>query len=163
MYADGAIRALEADEVAQDVRIPEMFVQVVGIEDKRSALAYGTARAPGVAQQDQTVRIAHGYRDAARRVVHRIQNGQVIRADFGRAVQRAVRVQSWIPLVGRDLIVQIHMWISPVPHRDNNVTLETLWSGWFRRNCAAGDAIGPVRVHLQSTGAECVHSAGHVA
>ena len=60
-------------------------------------------------------RIAHGMHDLGRDVPHRIEHRNAIGAFFGRAVDRAVRVDGGFALVGRDLVVQIGGRAAPVP------------------------------------------------
>ena len=107
------------------------------------------------------LRIANGQLHLARRVVRRIDDGQVIATLFERSVDGAVGVHGRIPLVARDVIVQIDLGICPVPHRDDDVplpALRTRRSG--RRQLSVGNPIGPVRVHRQRALAANLREAG---
>ena len=110
------------------------------------------------------VRIANRQGHLAGRVSHRVQDGHVIRAGLERSVDRAVGVDRGIALVGGSLVVEIRRRIGPVPLRDHDVTLFTLWSGRNRRHFAGGDPIGPIREHLQRPrGAQSVEPTHHAA
>ena len=59
-------------------------------------------------------------------------------------------VHGGIPLVGRDLVVEVHLRVGPVPLGDDDVPLLALRPGWrLRWQFAGEDPIGPVREHLQ--------------
>ena len=100
-------------------------------------------------RRGRRARIAHGQLHLADRVADRIENGQVVGAELQRSVDEAVGVERGIPSVGRDLVVEIRLGVSPVPLRDDDVALESLRSRRRRRQLAFGDAIGPVGEHRQ--------------
>src|SRR5262249_31014873 len=67
-----------------------------------------------------------------------------------RAVDGAVRIDERIALVARDLVVQVHLRIGPVPHRHDDVALFALRSRRYGvRELAARDPIGPVGPHAE--------------
>ncbi len=109
------------------------------------------------------LRIANRQLHLARRVVRRIDDGQVIAALFERSVDGAVGVHGRIPLVARDVVMQIDLRIGPVPHRDDDVpllALRTRRSG--SRQLSVGNPVGPVRVHRQrALAANLVEAGAH--
>ncbi len=99
-------------------------------------------------RRTRRVRIAHDQFDAAGGIRLRIDHRQIVATLFERAVDRTVGIDRRIPLVARDLVVQIRFGIRPVPHRDHHVSLASLRAiGCGRRQLAGGDPVGPVRVH----------------
>ena len=90
-------------------------------------------------------RIAHGERNAADRVAHRVEHREIVAAQLERAVEQSVRVERRVAPVRRDDVVEIRLGIRPVPLGDDDVALEslrTLRRG--RRDLARRDAVGPV-------------------
>ncbi len=94
---------------------------------------------------DRGAGIADGERHFARGVAHRIQHGQVVRAQLQRAVDRTVRIRGGVVAVGRDLVVKVGLRIGPVPFRDDDVALQPLrpWGGG--RQLARLDTVRPIR------------------
>ena len=97
-------------------------------------------------------------------MAHGIEHRQVVRAELQRPVDLAVRVERGIPAVGRDLIVQIRLWVRPVPLGDHDIALQALRPRRRRRDGARGDPIGPVGEHRErALPAELTHDAEHLA
>ena len=113
--------------------------------------------------RDGSVRIADGQWDLARRIVGRVQDGQVVGAQLQRAVDQAVRVESGFAPVGRDLVVEVDVRIGPIPFSDDHVALDALRPGRRGRHLAGGDAVGPVREHRIGASPELVGAGHHVA
>ncbi len=90
------------------------------------------------------VGVTHRELHLTRRVFDRIEHWQVIGAELERAVDQAVRVEPGIAAIGRDLVVQIHLRVGPVPLRDDDLSLDPLRSWRRRRQLACRYAIGPV-------------------
>ena len=110
-----------------------------------SSPQYGDGRRRRVVRLARRLRIAHLQLDLRRRVAHRIDDRHVVGALFERAVDRSVRVDGRIAFVARDLVVQIHLRIGPVPHRDDDVALSALRPrGRCVGQLAPRDPIGPV-------------------
>ena len=77
-------------------------------------------------------------------------------------IDRAAGVHPGIPLVGGDLVVDKGDVVSPAPHGDDDVALDTLWPGWRLRDGAGRDPVTPVSEHLQpAIPAESGHEAVH--
>ena len=96
-----------------------------------------------------------------RGVLQRIEREEPVVAPVD-AVDGAVGVGRWIPLVGGELIVRECRRAAPVPHRQDEIPLETLWPRRRRGDIPRGDAIGPVREHLQPARApEHAHRRAH--
>ena len=109
------------------------------------------------------IRVPDRQLDLARRVVRRIQHGEVIGAQLQRTVDRSVGVDGGVPPVGRDLVVQIGLRVGPVPLGDDDVPLEALGPRRRRRHFAGGDPIGPVREHRERPPAQLVGPGQHVS
>ena len=110
------------------------------------------------------IRIADRERDLARRVSHRVENRQIVRAQLGRAVEKAVGVDAWITLIGGDLVVEIRLGIGPIPFCDDDVALDTLRPRGRGRQLTGFDAISPIGEHRQGALlAELPDAADHVA
>ena len=95
------------------------------------------------------VRIAHRQRNAAGRVLHRIEHRHVVGAQLERAVNRPVRIEPRVAAIGRHRIVQVRFRIGPVPLRDHDVALDAARARRRRRHFACRNAIGPVGEHLE--------------
>src|SRR4029077_15672123 len=64
---------------------------------------------------------------------------------FRRAVERAVAVDSWVALVGRDQVVKVLILVAPIPGGDNDIAFDALRPRRLsERQFALDDAIGPV-------------------
>ena len=91
----------------------------------------------------------------ARRDVHRvgavllrIQHHQL--TVTGRhGIDRPAAVDGRVVLVRRDLVVHERVVVTDIPQRHDDVALDTSRSRRRRRHLALGDAIGPVRQHIQ--------------
>ena len=60
--------------------------------------------------------------------------------------------------------MEVRLGVGPVPHRDDDVALDTLWSRWRGRHGAGGDAISPVGEHRQRAfHAQLAHGAEHLS
>ena len=75
----------------------------------------------------------------------------------------SVGIHAGVPLVGGDLVVHKGHVVGPVPHRDDHIPFHAGRTRWRFGNLAAGNALGPVGEHLQTTLAavtrhEAVHS-----
>ena len=92
----------------------------------------------------------------------RVQYRQFVVRDV-HPVDRTVRVDPRVPLVGRDLIVDVVDLGAPFPHRNNDVALDAAWARWGRRHGAGGDPVAPVGKHLETALAtEPAHDVGHL-
>ena len=121
-----------------DVRlaVPDRLVAPVGRGRQRRSRRYGG------------VGIAHRHRHLTGSVGHRIEHRHVVRARLERAVDRAVRVDGRIALVGGDLVVEIRLRIGPVPLRHDDVALDALRPARRLGQLARQDPVGPVGEHL---------------
>ena len=74
-----------------------------------------------------------------------IEHRQMIAGIFRRAVERPVRIDRGIALVGRNQIVEILLLVAPIPGRHDNVAFDALRPRRLgERQFALGNAIGPV-------------------
>ena len=90
-------------------------------------------------------RIADRHFYFARRMPHRVQDRNEIRALLGRPVNQSVSIDRGIALVARDLVVQVGGGAAPVPQGDDDVALQALRPLGLRGGqLARGDAVGPV-------------------
>ena len=81
-----------------------------------------------------------------RAVGHRVGDDEPGSTD---AVQRTVRIQVRIALVGGDLVVHHRHRVAPSPHRQHDVAFLPLRAGGRRRDLAGRDAVGPVGEQVQ--------------
>ena len=105
--------------------------------------------------------------DHLRAVLEGVGHQQEVVADVD-AVERAVRVDARVALVGRDLVVDEGDVVAPVPHRDDDVPLDALRPGRRRRGIAGRDPVGPLDQHVEpglpaEAGDEAVHQRAALA
>ncbi len=97
-------------------------------------------------------------------MVHRIEDGEVIRAELQRPVDQAVGVHAGIAAVAGYLVVEIRFRVGPIPLGDHEVPLHALRPRRCRRRFTGGDPVGPVREHRQGAlAAELLKGAAHLA
>ena len=93
---------------------------------------------------------------------HRVEDRQLVVRDV-HAVDRTIRVDAGVSLVGRDLIVHVVDLGAPFPQRDDDVALDTLRAWRRRRHGARGNPVTPAGEHLQAPlAAEPAHDVGHL-
>src|SRR6266699_3126251 len=97
------------------------------------------------------LRIADWHLNLARHGTRRIEDRQIVRAQFRRSIDQAVGVERGIPFISGDLIVKIGLGIGPVPLADDYVPLHTLWSRRSQWQFPGGESIGPIREHGQGS------------
>ena len=102
------------------------------------------------------VGVPHRHAQLPDAVAGRVEHWHVVGAGFEGPVDRPVRVDGRIALVGRHLIVKIGVLVGPIPLCDHDVALDALGPWRRRRKLAGHDASGPVGVHLE--GAPAAHS-----
>src|SRR5882762_6533141 len=50
--------------------------------------------------------------------------------------------------VGADFVMRVARGFSPIPHRNHQIPLDTLWTRRYWRQFACCDPVGPIREHL---------------
>ena len=118
----------------------------------RARLAVPDRRRPPVRRRRHRVvlrrrrlRIADRHFYFARRMLHRVEDRNEIRALLGRPVDQSIGIDRGIALVARDLVVQVGGGPAPVPQADDDIALQALRPlGPRGRQLARGDPIGPI-------------------
>src|ERR1019366_3537402 len=88
--------------------------------------------------------------DGACGILDRVDPQQIVIVVIG-GVNQTVGIHRWVALVCADLVMRVSRGLSPIPHRDHHIALRTLRTrrrGW---QLAGGDAIRPVRKHLDGS------------
>ncbi len=94
----------------------------------------------------------------------RVKNRQIVGAEFECAVDLAVGIESRVPAIRRNLVVQVRFRVRPVPLGNHDVALDAAWARRRRRELSGGDAIGPVGEYSQrASNAETLQAASHAA
>src|SRR5215467_4360554 len=88
--------------------------------------------------------VTNGQFHLACRGTSRIEDREVIRAKLRSSIDPAVGIDGGIPLVGRDLVMEICFRVGPIPLGDNDVPLDTLRPGRRRRQFPSGNSIRPI-------------------
>ncbi len=108
-------------------------------------------------------RIANGQLHLTCRVVHRVENREVIRAELQRPEERSRGVDRRIPAIGRDLVVEIRLRVGPVPLGNHDVALDPLRPGRRGWDLARRNPVSPVGEHRQRPrAAHLVEAAAHL-
>ena len=110
-------------------------------------------------------RIANRQRNLALGVPHGIEHRHVVRTQLECAVDRTIGVDRRIAAIGGDHVMQVDGGIRPIPHRDDDVALDTLRTRrGDLRNRAGRNPVGPLGKHLErALAAHAVEPVDHVA
>ena len=131
--------AVHGEAVGDAAAVPDELLAPVG----RRHLGRGRRGA-------RRVRVANAERHHAGHVRVGVHDRHVVRAVLRGAVDRTVRVDRRVALVGGDQVVHVRLRIRPVPQRHDDVPLHAPRAGGRRRRVLARlDAVGPVGVHRQ--------------
>ena len=94
--------------------------------------------------------IANGDDHLAVEVAHRVNPHQLVAGKLD-AVDRPARVDGRVSFVGRHLIVDVGGGAAPLPHREDDISLEALGTRRGFRHGARHDPVCPVRIHIDGS------------
>src|ERR1700730_17762362 len=83
-------------------------------------------------------------------IADRVEDRDEIRTLFRRPIERAIGIDSRVPPVSGNLVVQVSRGSAPVPHGEDDISFHVLWSGGFcDRELYGGDPVGPCAEQLE--------------